>query len=293
LLQLARDRIGPEFSRRILGTHLISAKEGTGIAELRRHLLRVSSERDGNIFLVGRTNAGKSLVFNSIIGRKDTNRATATVSAKAGTTIGAIKNRLCSLSWADESLKINPLRVIVDLPGIVDGTESLLSVLTPEEAKRVIVSNRMHQLRRKLAPGETALFGGLIRIACEGNDPKISVMLKLYMRPDWYYFRVPTPEVEEFIKCHLGRHRSQPPHLMPPILPGGVENARWNMFANPEVACQIDVTGESAQEIAFSDGIGWISVHLANPSDRVTLTVCTPKGLGVTSRPSMVANNRR
>ncbi|PJF20039.1 GTPase, partial [Paramicrosporidium saccamoebae] len=191
LLQLARDKIGPEGGEKILGAHLISAKEGTGIAELRRHLLKLSSERDGNIFLVGRTNAGKSLVFNSIIGRKDTNRATATVSAKAGTTIGAIKNRLCSLSWADGSLKINPLRVIVDLPGIIDETESLLSVLTPEEAKRAIVSNRIRQLRRKLAPGETALFGGLIRIACEGNDPKIEVMLKLCMRPDWYYFRVP------------------------------------------------------------------------------------------------------
>jgi hypothetical protein len=129
--------------------------------------------------------------------------------------------------------------------------------------------------------GESGLFGGLIRIDYEVGSEK--VMLKPYMRHDWSYFRMPTTDAGEFVKEYVGRERSQPPHLTPPYL-NGKDDPRYRLFSEPMIACSITVNGREPAEISFSDGIGWISFHLAKSTHKAELKIYTPAGIRVTTR---------
>lgn len=276
------EKLAPSLRAKFIGSHLISAKSGRGIAELGQVLLHLARERDGNLFLLGRTNVGKSLLYNKLVKR---DHATATVSKVAGTTIGVVRSRLRALQRSShpsaDAIPVN--RFIFDLPGIIDAAGSLTNLLTAEEHDRVQVSTQIRPDRRMLKTGETGLFGGLIRISCLGDNPDLQVRLKCYMRADWHYLRASRSENIEML---LSKGLNERPHTLP-LLHASRHDGRWDVFSSPMLACRLDVIGKEPREMVFSDGIGWISAHLANPDDRVSLLVYTPLGVGVLERPPL------
>lgn len=287
-----RRMIGDRWVKRILRpTHLISAKEGDRREGFVVDLLCKIKERRGSVLLVGKTNVGKSQLYNALLGR-DYYDLRATVSDKAGTTIGIIKARLGQLQLprGHSNMHLSADRYLMDLPGIVHTQQSLCSLLTMEEAKKAVLRHRQRYQRRVLCPGETGLIGGLIRIECEGPaDWKNKLVIKAFMRRDWSYFRLPTAEVEAFVEANLGRMRTSPPHLTPPYLDEGVSDPRWSLFAHPRCALEIPrLSGSRPMEVSFSDGIGWLSLSLPpDAQETFAVRILTPNGIGVSMRDSL------
>lgn len=278
------DNLPSDLKERFIGSQLVSAKTGAGLVSLAHVLLHLARERDGNIFLLGRTNVGKSQLYNQLVGKS---RAMATVSKVSGTTISAIKNSVGSLGEILHKSVSTPIndRLIIDLPGIIDTSGFFSSLLTAKELDKAQVSRKVSVARKMLKTGETGLFGGLIRISCVGEDPTVEVRLKCQMRPDWKYFRISRSEnVDSFVDNCLDKTSHSLPYLT-----GSQQDDRFDLFRTPKLACQLDMVGKEPREIVFSDGIGWISAHLAHPEDRVSLLVHTPSGLGAMERPPLAA----
>lgn len=290
--QLAAPRLGDAWRRALLGSHLVSARDGRGVAALADTLLRLARERDGHVFLLGKANAGKSRLYNRLVAVADASRATATVSSKPGTTVGLVRTPLASIRAPASASPTPPPRLLLfDLPGIVHPAASIAALLSEEECRLATLSARVRAVRRSLRPGESGLLGGFLRIECTGDDPSAQVVLKMHVRPSLAYLRLPTPHVPALLAGRLGRTDSgAPPFLTPPLLQGGRADPRWPLFADLRLACTAALHPPGAIEAVLADGIGWLSARLSPtpaPSPPVRLALYTPQGRGVLLRPPL------
>lgn len=131
--------------RRPIQTLLTSAHSGYGIGPLMRAILTLGKRTDrsrGNAFLVGATNVGKSMLWNSLmqhaglLGRTSLFRPQATCSSEPGTTLGYLRVPLRDLARGSGirrfALKEPPMGYLYDTPGVFNHS-SLISLLSPIE----------------------------------------------------------------------------------------------------------------------------------------------------------------
>lgn len=148
---------------RLVGSYLASARTGHGLVELQKAICK---EANGNVYLTGRTNVGKSSIYNALTGNSMRLRSQppSTVAAEHGTTLGILSKKIANLSWSTSKRP----GWLIDLPGVLaPGT------MSPEqmEAVRPWTLNRpARNQRRVLEPGQKAIFGdSLWAIEYEGG----------------------------------------------------------------------------------------------------------------------------
>lgn len=298
-----------------LGVHLVSAKRGMGVDALRLRLLHLSREREANALFLGRTNVGKSSLFNRLVGEER-----ATVSAIPGTTAGLLVRKMNVLrrkaAIAQDHYhskldipSVSSELLLIDLPGLGSQVgldqlhrrhpprDVLSSLLSPAECKLLSIKHPLRAARRiMLGKDEVLLIGGIARILVSDLPINCRLMLKVYMRKEVSLVKVPLNETDQFVTTWLGTPRPTPPKLYPPILGDGREDPRWTIFAHPHLACEVEIGGGMAPELVLSDDLGWVSLHL--PEDipaRAHVRVYTPGGRGVISREPLcgqACNNR-
>lgn len=289
-----------------LGVHLVSAKRDLGVDGLRLHLLHLAKKREASALFLGRTNVGKSSLFNRLIGEER-----ATVSAIPGTTAGLLVRKMnvltrkAVIAQSHHRLKLDIPSVpsellLIDLPGLGSQIEPvqllqdrptskvLSSLVSPAECRLLSIRHPLRAARRiMLGEGEALLIGGIARILVSKLPIDCRLMLKVYMRTEISLVKVPSSEVDRLATTWLGDDspRSTPPKLYPPILRGGRGDPRWAIFAHPQLACEVEFAEETGPDLVLSDDLGWISLHL--PKDiacRAHVRVYTPGGRGAITR---------
>lgn len=117
---------------------LVSCKTGAGVKEMLEKARNLADELDGDVYVVGAANAGKSTLINHILGREEDNKPIGKV--RAGNR-NAMRGALTTSPLPGTTLKFIKVdlgegRSMYDTPGLlVPGTFTQL--LTPEELKVV------------------------------------------------------------------------------------------------------------------------------------------------------------
>lgn len=258
--------------------HLVSARSGAGMYPLAQSIAEHRNSNVDDIYLVGRTNVGKSHIISSfwkLVGEGE--KASVTISHTPGTTVEMVKIPLESMSDLFESrAKAHTSKgaFLVDTPGMM-AENSILNLLNYEELRLVIPKNDMKPLTYDIGPGQTLFIGGLGRIDyVKGTE---NVMFTTFLSRMLPVHRCKTIRAEEIYEKHLGVN---PKILFPPL---GEERAKD--FPKLEVAEELTIQGSSLRrsitDIVFP-GIGWVAV--TGDFGEAVVKVWTPNKLPILQR---------
>eukprot|EP01112_Ceratiomyxa_fruticulosa_P018945 TRINITY_DN6131_c0_g1_i1.p1 TRINITY_DN6131_c0_g1~~TRINITY_DN6131_c0_g1_i1.p1 ORF type:complete len:592 (-),score=117.58 TRINITY_DN6131_c0_g1_i1:46-1821(-) len=244
---------------------LISSKKGFGIKELVRHVESLQRGRD--VYVMGSANVGKSTFINKLITEYRHQRHLSpdyvTTSSFPGTTLNMIDIPF----WPDHS--------IVDTPGIFNPNQ-IASVLTRNELKLVVPSDRVKPVNYPMIGGQTMFIGGLARFdLIEGP----SVSWALYLNPEIKVHITKTENADSIYGRHAGDM------LSPPI---GKERAEELKI--PQEGKIIRIKGGTTWSNACADlvmcGVGWASLSCKDAD--LVIKVYHSKGIEVLTRHPLV-----
>jgi ribosome biogenesis GTPase A len=244
---------------------------------LHRLILNWAAQKKENVILMGRTNVGKSLVFNSFLNKdKSLPLVKSTVSAVHGTTMGILRKKLANVR-NPMGLKIPKDLYLLDLPGFFMPGSS--QYFTAEELDQTQIVSRIKPERHSLTSSHVGLIGGFCRIDVDSDEP---ITFQLHMRSSVAYFKKPIKTVDRFIADHQGRTHVTP-YMAPPFLDEGSSRDLTLMsMVEFEIPPSLD-SRRIALDAVFEDGLGWISfIHPSAAPSRVRIS--TPGGLGVKLR---------
>lgn len=252
----------------LVDTLLVSAKSGFNMDRLHKAVLGHAASARESVFLAGRTNVGKSLVYNSFLAPGS---ARSTVSRVHGTTTGLLRKRLASVQTRLPAQIPRHLH-LYDIPGFFTKEPDLTTAFfTKPELDALVLSSRAKPIRHTLQTGQVGILAGFARIDVEGD-----VELQLFMESSLPYFRRPIGTSSALL-AQRGLVQTPPPSLRPPFF-DGPEDPRQAVPLEEAVRFVVGPPGVSADAV-FGGGIGWIAFGGTG-----TVTISTPGGVGVRSR---------
>lgn len=267
----------------LIDVTLISAKSGFNVDKLKGQMIDYATRVKQSVFLIGRTNVGKSLLYNSLSTKKHPAYIypKSTVSSTHGTTIGILKKRLAFIG-PNPVVKIPKNLWLFDIPGI-NYQSKLESLFTKNEIKQLVISTKLEPICHTLLPGETGLIGGFCRIDIQTTEPisNAKVQLELFMNRSLPYFRKPSMrKADEAMEALQGIQVNPPPSLCPPVFESCADPRRDLFKLNPTLSFQLEPSVSS--EAVLSDNLGWITFKSEYP---VQITVSLPSGINASLRP--------
>ncbi|KAL3920152.1 MAG: hypothetical protein SGILL_003408, partial [Bacillariaceae sp.] len=258
---------------------LVSCKTGEGIQDMMIKARELAEEMDGDVYVVGAANAGKSTLINYILSRDEEKpkgklragnrnqfKGALTTSPLPGTTLKFIK------------IDIGDGRSLYDTPGLlVPGTVTQL--LTPEELKVACPKKyvrKVEPITFRVAAGKCVLVGGLAKIEVVGDSRPF--LFTFFVANDIKLHPTDSSRADEFRQKHSGGL------LTPPLEPGAERLEEIGEFESHVV--EIDGAGwrEAAADITLT-GLGWVAVTGAGTA-KVKISV--PKGIGISIRPPLM-----
>lgn len=261
---------------------LVSCKTGDGVASMMDKAKELADEIDGDIYVVGAANAGKSTLINYILSRN--NREEKPVMNKkkklrAGNR-NQIKGALTTSPLPGTTLKFIKIDLgdgqhIYDTPGLlVPGT--ITQLLTPDELKIVCPKKQVEPITFRVAAGKCVLVGGLAKIEVIGDSKPF--LFTFFVANDIKLHPTDSSRADAFAAKHAGTL------LTPPLESGPKRMEEIGEFDSHVI--DVDGAGwkEAAADIALT-GLGWIAVTGAG---RVKLRISVPKGIGISVRPPLM-----
>ncbi|CAB9510793.1 Nitric oxide [Seminavis robusta] len=258
---------------------LISCKTGMGVHAMLGKARKLAEEIDGDVYVVGAANAGKSSLMNYILrgkeepssgpkqrkraGNQNQRKGALTTSPLPGTTLKFIK------------VDLGEGRSIYDTPGLlVPGT--LTQLLTPEELKIVVPNKRVEPITFRVEAGKCVQVGGLARISVIGDSKPF--LFTFFVANQIKLHPTSQSKADEFVAKHVGKL------LTPPLEPGPERMEQIGEFETHVV--EIDGTSwkEAAADITLT-GLGWVSV--TGPG-KAMVEIRVPKGIGIQVRPPLM-----
>lgn len=266
----------------IQAVHLVSSRSGTGVKALLADALALARKRKCDIYVVGAANVGKSSFINNVMSikmrraesnatkRGERNKAkakkrgkgsgTLTTSVIPGTTLDVIRVPL------DRTVSL------YDTPGIIM-KHQLTNSLTAPELRAVLPARSVERVTLRLGEGKALFLGGLARIEVVEGRP---FFFTAFVSSDVKVHPGRSEDAEEFTKAHVGEL------LKPPYEADRLEElGEWT---SKEFTAEGDGWQRACVDIVLS-GLGWVSVTGAG---NVRLRVCTPKGVGIFTRDSLM-----
>jgi 30S ribosome assembly GTPase len=258
---------------------LISCKTGIGVQSMMAKAQQLADEIDGDIYVVGAANAGKSTLLNQILspasssstsnkprkrraGNSNARKGAITTSPLPGTTLQFIK------------VELEGGRNLYDTPGLlVPGT--LTQLLTPEELKIVVPRKTVEPITFRVAAGKCVLVGGLARIELVDSKP---FFFTFFVANDIKLHPTDASRADDFVRNHAGGM------LTPPLAPGPERLEQLGEFEEHVIDIQGRGWQEAAADITLT-GLGWVAVTGAGTAK---VRVSVPKGIGVVVRPPLM-----
>jgi len=261
---------------------LASCKTGFGVAGALEKARKLAEEMDGDIYVVGAANAGKSTLINRLIddrskgddrrnggggkkraGNANKHKGAVTTSPLPGTTLKFIE------------VDLGDGRSLYDTPGLlVPG--SLTERLTPAELKVVVPKKRVEPITFRVSSGKCVLVGGLAKIELVGDCKPF--LFTFFVANDVKLHPTDSDKADEFTAKHAGG-------ILVPPLEGGPENlARIGEFESVDVDIRGDGWKEAAADITLR-GLGWVAVTGVGMA-KVRISV--PRGIGISVRPPLM-----
>lgn len=272
----------------VLGIHLISAKTGFGVDSLHRAILRYAAQEKQSVLLAGRTNVGKSLVYNSFCSRQvEKHQMKSTVSAAHGTTIGVLKKKLSNITspW-----KVPKNLFLFDIPGLYLPERHLgNSYFTLDELESASIQTKISPIKHSLNKFKVGLIAGFCRIETDAED---DLPFQLFMQSSLPYHKRSIATADEFFSEFQGIAKDVPPNLMPPVFSlGDTRKHQHPMDLAVEFSIEpTDDENQIAVDAVFGGGLGWIA--FGRPlSKSVTIRLYTPSGLGIRLRDPPIRPN--
>jgi len=255
---------------------LVSCKTGFGLTSLLEKARELANERDGDIYLVGAANAGKSTLINRIMeaqnekigeskkrraGNQNAFKGAVTTSPLPGTTLKFIK------------VAIGDGINLYDTPGLlVPGT--ITQSLTPEELKMVVPKREVEPITFRVPSGKCVCIGGLAKV--EVIDDSRPFLLTFFVSNDIKLHVTDSVKADEFIANHVGGM------LTPPLSLETLE--RLGGFESHTVKVEGFGWKEAAADITLR-GLGWVAV--TGPGT-ASIRISVPKGTGISVRPPLM-----
>jgi hypothetical protein len=256
---------------------LVSCKTGAGINDLLEKARGLAEEIDGDIYVVGAANAGKSTLLNFVLGQDKANRSPG--KARAGNR-NAFKGAVTTSPLPGTTLKFIKVdlgggRSLYDTPGLlVLGTVTQL--LTPEELKIVVPKKPIEPVTLRLSTGKCVLVGGLARIELIGDSRPF--MFTFFVANEIKLHPTDIERADEFVLKHAGGM------LTPPLAPGPKRMEEIGECEDHIVDIQGAGWKEAAADISLT-GLGWVAVTGAGTAQ---VKISVPKGIGVSVRPPLM-----
>jgi ribosome biogenesis GTPase A len=256
---------------------LVSCKTGAGINDLLEKARGLAEEIDGDIYVVGAANAGKSTLLNFVLGQDKVNRSPG--KARAGNR-NAFKGAVTTSPLPGTTLKFIKVdlgggRSLYDTPGLlVLGTVTQL--LTPEELKIVVPKKPIEPVTLRLSTGKCVLVGGLARIELIGDSRPF--MFTFFVANEIKLHPTDIERADEFVLKHAGGM------LTPPLAPGPKRMEEIGECEDHIVDIQGAGWKEAAADISLT-GLGWVAVTGAGTAQ---VKISVPKGIGVSVRPPLM-----
>lgn len=230
---------------------LVSAAKGMGMKEAARG---INSLRDGkDVYVVGSTNVGKSTFINHLIHDFSGEKEAITTSYFPGTTLGFIE------------IPLDDNGSLFDTPGVINRAQMAhyvskndLKVITPRKEIKPVV----YQLNE----GQTLFLAGLGRLDFESGGRHSFVC---HFSNELYIHRTKLEQADSLYIEHVGELLSPPDEETKKILP-------------PLVGYDFYIENDKT-DIVYS-GLGWVTV----PEGGVKIRAYAPKGVAITTRPSLI-----
>lgn len=260
---------------------LISCKTGDGVTSLMEKAKELADEINGDIYVVGAANAGKSTLINYVLSRDNKEEKPFIKSKKrrAGNR-NQLKGQLTTSPLPGTTLKFIKIDLgdgqhLYDTPGLlVPGT--ITQLLSPDELKIVCPKKQVEPITFRVAAGKCVLVGGLAKIEVIGDSKPF--LLTFFVANDIKLHPTDSSRADSFIAKHAGNI------LTPPLAPGPERMEEIGEFDSHTI--EIDGTGwkEAAADITLT-GLGWIAVTGAGMAK---LRISVPKGIGISVRPPLM-----
>jgi ribosome biogenesis GTPase A len=254
----------------------IAAMSELGFEKLESRLQQYMSSRDSkSVYIVGRTNTGKSTFVTRFL-RFIGYRHLGTVHYKRGVgglTRSPMPNTTCDFINIDISKNLR----IIDTPGIPTNHSIHEKLICSEDFRDVSVGQKLQPLSFSVKEGKSLLVGALARLEVVSG---VSATISCFISPKITLHVCNTGKAEELLKRKAGTFL-YPPHLSPEM--GGVHpivSEEWvkhrvRVFGGPSV---------SKDDISIP-GLGWFSI---NGNGHKVIDVWLPPGVELFRRPSML-----
>lgn len=265
---------------------LVSAATSEGIKDLSvavNELLSAARKRGENpsIYLVGRSNVGKSRLLNALIDFAVRRRnggpfdALVTDSPLPGTTINSIRAPLTNFGTLfdtpDPPPAGNPPAEFVDTPGLPN-PGNLLNLLTLPECRAVHPRSSLPSRAYVVDSGRSLFVSGLARIDCLEGMAEAAVFVSKGVDTH----RTPTEKAGNFYERHVGTM------LTPPVVTEENREERLKLLPPLKKALEVELTGSrhDSTDLVLS-GLGWVNLRSRKGAK---LEVWTSGGAGAATR---------
>ncbi|HLR74245.1 MAG TPA: ribosome biogenesis GTPase YqeH [Virgibacillus sp.] len=236
-------KMAKEAGVRVIDTHLVSSKKGTGLKELTHALENHRKGKD--VYIVGTTNVGKSTFVNQVIAASTGMNHVVTTSYFPGTTLGFIE------------IPLDDQTFLIDTPGIVN-RHQMIHYLSEEDVKKITPKKEVKARVYQLESEQTLFIGGLVRIDFTHGEKQSFVC---YFSNDIPIHRTKLSNADELYQTHIGKMLAPPDAQSLATLP----ELREQSFKIPEANTDVVLPG-----------LGWITFPKGNCSVHVYSPVTVP-----------------
>jgi len=262
-------RLGLNIPRKHIS--IVSCKTGNGVDRVVRDMRHFARDINGDIYVIGAANVGKSTFINHLLkgkeskGSKSSRGKKVTTSPIPGTTLDFVK------------LDIGGT-LLVDTPGLILPHQLTIS-LDSKELKAVLPEKQIEHVTLRVGEGKSVLIGGLARLDMVEGKPfffTFFISNKVKLHP------TPTNKAEEILQKHIGKL------VFPPF-----SEDRLEALTQETVSHEFTIHGagwkRAAKDLHIS-GLGFIGVTGAGTC-KVRITA--PKNVMVLMRDALMPYDSR
>lgn len=267
----------------IQAVHLVSSRSGAGVKSLLADALALARKRRCDIYVVGAANVGKSSFINNVMSikmrrvesnaSKRADRKRSKVKRKSAKGTGTLTTSVIPGTTLDViRVPLDRTVSLYDTPGIIM-KHQLTNSLSAPELRAVLPARSVERVTLRLGEGKALFLGGLARIEVVEGRP---FFFTAFVSSDVKVHPGRVEDADEFTIAHVGEL------LTPPYEADRLEElGEWT---SKEFTAEGDGWQRACVDIVLS-GLGWVAVTGAG---NVRLRVCTPKGVGIFTRDSLM-----